>query len=227
MRESNLLYTGANQLKLIDWHHLRLLLRSNITVVVTSGSGGTGSYGIALAKAWGAKHIITATTGAAGTAYVKSLGATMVTDYTKGDIFDALADDSVDYVYDNYGEDGTADKAMRTIRSGGTYLLMPHGQCFLDNSQRPPCLSATPKAGVRQLNYATAADFSKNTLAGLDELAALFEAGTLHPVQSFPVGKNFTLAQAAEAFTFTAGSGGGGVNDHIGKVVLTCRNLTA
>jgi NADPH:quinone reductase-like Zn-dependent oxidoreductase len=129
--------------------------KTNVTVVITSGSGGTGSFGIALAKAYGATNIWTATTGDKGTAFVKGLGATLVVDYKKQDIFDALADNSVDFVYDNYGAAGTADKAMRVIRPGGTYLLMPHGACFVDNSQKPPCVAANPKPGVRQLNFAT------------------------------------------------------------------------
>lgn len=74
------------------------------------------------------------------------------------DIFDALPDDSVDIVYDNYGADGTADKAMPKIRSGGVYLLMPHGECFVSKSQKPPCLSAHPKPGVSQVNYDTGSD---------------------------------------------------------------------
>ena len=74
--------------------------RTNLTVVITAGSGGTGSVGIELAKAWGAAHIATSTTGAAGIAFVKKLGATMVTDYKVEDIFDALPNDSVDIVYD-------------------------------------------------------------------------------------------------------------------------------
>jgi hypothetical protein len=74
------------------------------------------------------------------------------------DIFDALPDNSVDIVYDNYGADGTADKAMPKIRSGGVYLLMPHGECFVSKSQKPPCLSAHPKPGVSQVNYDTGSD---------------------------------------------------------------------
>ena len=74
------------------------------------------------------------------------------------DIFDALPDDSVDIVYDNYGADGTADKAMPKIRSGGVYLLMPHGECFVSKSQKPPCLSAHLKPGVSQVNYDTGSD---------------------------------------------------------------------
>jgi NADPH:quinone reductase-like Zn-dependent oxidoreductase len=46
---------------------------TNLTVVVTAGSGGTGFVGLQMAKAWGAKHIATSTTGE-GIAFVKTLG---------------------------------------------------------------------------------------------------------------------------------------------------------
>ena len=72
---------------------------ANLTVLITAGSGGTGFIGIELAVAYGAKHVATATSGAAGIAFVRSLGATFVTDYKKVDIFDALPPDSVDVVY--------------------------------------------------------------------------------------------------------------------------------
>ena len=94
--------------------------KSNLTVLITAGAGGTGSIGIQLAKAWGASHIATAASGDASIQFVRSLGATYVTDYKKVDIFDSLPGDSVDVVYDNYGAEGTADKAMRVLRSGGT-----------------------------------------------------------------------------------------------------------
>jgi hypothetical protein len=72
----------------------------------------------------------------------------------------------VDIVYDNYGAEGTADKAMHTIREGGVYLLMPHGECYSKRTQGPPCLSANPKAGVRQVNYVTGPDFALHGLQG-------------------------------------------------------------
>jgi NADPH2:quinone reductase len=190
--------------------------KTNLSVVITAGSGGTGAVGIQFAKAWGAAHIATATTGEAGIEFVKSLGATFVTDYKKIDLFDALASDSVDIVYDNYGAEGTADKAMRVLRAGGTYLLMPHGECYVSKSQKPPCLSAHPKAGVRQLNYDTSPDFEKNALPGLDEMAGLVARGALRAT----VGKSFELADAARAFNFSAGRGEGGVSQHVGKISM-------
>lgn len=56
---------------------------ANLTVAITAGSGGTGFVAIEMAKAWGAKHIATSTSGAAGVAFVQSLGATWVNDYVR------------------------------------------------------------------------------------------------------------------------------------------------
>lgn len=47
------------------------------------------------------------------------------------------------------------------------------------NEQAPPCLSANPKEGVRQLNYATGPDFEAHGLEGLDAMAKMFDAGDL------------------------------------------------
>jgi NADPH:quinone reductase-like Zn-dependent oxidoreductase len=188
---------------------------SNLTVLITAGAGGTGFIGIELAKAWGAKHIATETTGEEGFKFVKSLGADFVVDYHVQDIFSALPDNSVDIVYDNYAKEGTADKAMRVIRPGGMYLMMPHGECYSKKTQGPPCLSANPKEGVRQLNYVTAPDF-QHALQGLNEMRDLFAAGKLSP----RIAKTFSLEDAAKAFAFSAGAGEGGVGHHYGKIAI-------
>jgi NADPH:quinone reductase-like Zn-dependent oxidoreductase len=191
--------------------------KGNLTVVITAGAGGTGSIGIQLAKAWGAAHIATSASGDASINFVKSLGATYVVDYKQVDLFGTLPDDSVDIVYDNYGAEGTADKAMHAIRPGGTYLLLPHGECFTKKTQGPPCLSANPKPGVRQLNYATGEEFEAFALEALDELAALVRSGGLRAT----VDRSFSLEDAALAFNYSAGSGAGGVSDHVGKISIT------
>ena len=55
----------------------------NLTIAITAGSGGTGFIAIEMAKAWGAKHILTSTSGVAGFSFVRSLGATWVSDYVR------------------------------------------------------------------------------------------------------------------------------------------------
>ena len=61
---------------------------------------------------------------------------------------------------------------MKVLRAGGTYLLMPHGECYEKKTQGPPCLSAYPKKGVRQLNYVTGPDFEVRRLWSCASLVA-------------------------------------------------------
>lgn len=151
--------------------------QANLTVVVTSGSGGTGFLSIQLAKALGATRVVTAAT-AAGIAFAESLGADLVIDYKKQDIFDALPDNSVDIVFDNHGAKGTADRAMPKIRSGGLYSVL-----FGNNNGT---ISRHPKAGVRQLVLKNVNASSYETL---DTLRGLFEEGQLraHVQQAFMI----------------------------------------
>ena len=81
---------------------------------------------------------------------------------------------------------------------------------------KPPCLSAHPKAGVRQLNYDTGPDFGAHALVALDELAGLVASGSLRAT----VGKTFSLEDVARAFNFSSGGGEGGVSEHVGKISL-------
>jgi len=171
----------------------------NITVAITSGQGGTGVMAIQLAKVYGAEHVVTAATGM-GIELVKSLGADLVFDYHKVEMFDALLDDSVDIVFDNLGHPGTADKAMHAIRSGGTYVLLAGGGGVV---------SKNPKPGVKQLEV-LAVDLS-NSSYGLDLLAPMFDAGSLKPI----ISKNYTLAEVPLAFTNFIGGAIGKLSIHI------------
>ena len=104
---------------------------------------GTGFTAIEIAKALGTTHVVTVTS-AEHIAWVESLGADEVYDYHNGDVFSHLADNSVDFVYDNYGAKGAAAKAMRVLRPGGWLVYLAGkdgGLCH-----RPSC---TPKAGVK------------------------------------------------------------------------------
>lgn len=161
---------------------------SNVTVVITSGTGGTGFIGIQLAKALGAARVVTSTSGAANIALAKQLGADLVTDYKVQDIFAALPDNSVDVVYDNYGSKGEADKAMRKMKAGGVYLVLPGGN--------GGTISRHPKKGVRQINFGMAKATNRSLL---DTLASLFDDGKLQP----HVFADFPLGEAAEAFALS------------------------
>ena len=168
---------------------------SNLTVVITSGSGGTGYLAVQIARALGAAKIITAATGEA-IDWMHTLGANVVVDYRLHGIFDQLEDDSVDAVFDNYAGAGTADLAMRKLRAGGTYLLLPHGGC-LGN------LSAHPKPGVKQIDFG---DVDQKRVSTLDVLANWFDAGKLRiDVGRIPgVQQVFSFGEAARAFGVVA-----------------------
>ena len=179
--------------------------RTNVTLVITSGQGGTGHLAIQMAKALGADRIITAAS-TANLEWVRSLGADVVVDYTKESLWSALPNDSVDVVYDNFGAAGSADAAMTKLRSGGA-LVMIQGT-----------LSAHPKAGTTQSKILCKA----NNYTRLDALSDMVAAGNLSVVRIFE-NKSWPLAQIGEAYdTLAAGhalgkvsvkveGGGGGV----------------
>jgi NADPH:quinone reductase-like Zn-dependent oxidoreductase len=154
--------------------------RTNVTVVVTSGQGGTGHIAVPMAKALGATTVVS-TASTANVDWVKSLGADVVVDYTQRSVWSTLPDDSVDVVYDNIGLAGNADEAMRVLRPGGA-LVMIQGD-----------LSAHPKAGVSQARLLCKA----NDYRLLDAIAAMVDAGNVTDVR---VQQAFPLAQVGEAY---------------------------
>merc|ERR1711935_132497 len=153
--------------------------KKNLTVVVTSGQGGTGFMMIQIAKALGATRVITAATGA-GIAFVKGIGADQVVDYHQQTLAEALPTDSVDIVIDNLGVPGTADQIMPAIRSGGTFLVLFGGN--------HGTISKHPKDGVNQVGFGV----EKKRRTDLDELKGLFEQGKLKARTMKPI---YTLAE--------------------------------
>jgi len=160
----------------------------NVTVVITSGSGGTGFAAIQLAKAYGATTVITATGGSANIELLKSIGADIVVDYHKQDIFSTLANNSVDVVFDNYGAVGTADKAMPSLNSdGGVFILL--------KTPKGGAVSKHPKEGVKQ--HST---FCLPSASALDELLGFYKNGKLKP----HVSNSYPLTNVSGAFAESA-----------------------
>jgi len=184
--------------------------RSNVTVVVTSGSGGTGVVAIQLAKAWGATRIVTSAS-PKHFELLRSLGATDVVDYHSASVWDVLEDESVDVVYDNYGAPGTADLSMASLKSsGGVFIFLPG---------KNGDVSKSPKAGVKQYNYGLC-DPSKHE--ELDELAALADAGKLRDVTL----ESYKLEDIREALASSfAGHAVGKIGINISAALATPRAL--
>jgi len=161
---------------------------TNQTVVITSGSGGTGFIAIQLAKQFGAVHVATATSGAANIEFCHDIGADIVTDYKKQEVWSVLNNNSVNVVYDNYGAKGTADAAMPSLTpDGGIYLLLPGGE--------DGALSKHPKAGVTQLSFGLMIP----SLARLNTIKSFFEKGELKA----HVDEIFDFDHIGDAFAFS------------------------
>jgi len=166
------------------------------TVLILGGSGGTGSAGIQLAKALGAKEIIT-TSSAANTEYVMGLGATRVIDYHSENFWEVLDAGSIDTIYDTHGGKGTGNNAMTVLKSGGYYVSIVGAL---------PTHTPSDKHANSFIN-------SDDNLDNLDLLEAIrghVEGERLR----MPLRKTYALHDILDAFTE---SGGGHVN---GKLVI-------
>jgi len=177
----------------------------DVTVLILGGSGGCGSTGIQLAKAWGATTIIT-TTSVANEPYVLRLGADRVIDYRSQNWWEVLSNGTVDVVYDTVGEAGTGDRAMSLMRRGGYFVTIAGA------------LPQKPRADIRSSTFINSATNLQNFQL-LDELRDLVDAGHLR----MPEIQTFELADILAAFDVSAAH-------HVrGKLVIqmpAARNLT-
>ena len=91
-----------------------------------SSPKGTGTTGIQLAKAFGATGTLITTTSADNFDYCKALGATRAIDYKTVNWWDqgVVDDDSLDVIYDTVGQEGTGDRAMAKLKTGGFYITI-------------------------------------------------------------------------------------------------------
>jgi len=178
--------------------------RENLTVVVTSGSGGTGVHAIQLAKAYGAKNIITSSS-PRNADLLRSLGATVVVDYHNGEIWDFLENDSVDIVYDNFGAPGTADAAMASLKHNAEFIFLPG---------KGGAISEHPKKGVRQLDFGLC---DASNYEDLDQLASFIDAGMLHAV----VPESHTLENILDVLASSV------AGHAVGKIGINISTLTS
>jgi NADPH:quinone reductase-like Zn-dependent oxidoreductase len=131
-------------------------------VLIHAGAGGVGSFAVQLAKHLGAW--VAATAGAKNAAFVKSLGADQVIDYTKGDFAGAVKD--IDLVFDLIGGD---------VRFNSFPVLKPGG--VISHISVPPMTQAPPRSDVEVKAAAV-----KYDTALLDQIAALVKSKAVQPV---------------------------------------------
>lgn len=161
-------------------------LRPGQKVLIHAGSGGLGSIAIQLAKHLGAT--VATTTSTKNVEWVKELGADVVIDYKTQDFATELRD--YDVVLDTQGGE-TLDKSFQVVKPGGRVISVagPPEPDFarefgvnwlLVQAMRALSFSVRRKAKPRSANYS----FLFMTANGdqLRELAALVDAGAIHPI---------------------------------------------
>ena len=177
-------------------------------VLILGGSGGCGTMGIQLAKAFGSAGTnVTTTTSADNFAYCKSLGADSLIDYKTTNWWDVIPDASFDVIYDTVGQDHTGDYAMKALKVGGYYVTIT-GQTAYPGKVKP---------GVHQAFFINSDTNLANTKE-LDALSALIAADKLRMPHIDGI---FALAEVAAAFKV---SEGGQVK---GKLSISVFNATA
>ncbi len=102
-------------------------------IFINGGSGGTGVYGIQVAKAVGCH--VTTTCSAANVELCKRLGADEVVDYTKGSVLEALkaTGHRFDHAVDNVGLDNKLVWHCHEFLQSGAFYVLVGGEPSLGN----------------------------------------------------------------------------------------------
>jgi NADPH:quinone reductase-like Zn-dependent oxidoreductase len=165
-------------------HYLRKAsIRPGQHVVVVGGGGSIGTFGIQLAKAYGAE--VTGVDHGTKLETMRSIGADTVIDYMREDF--TRSGRTYDVIFDVMGK----SPFSRSVRS-----LNPHGFYLLTNSNLLQKLGGlfTSVSSGRRVVF----DTSPQTAEALDELRSLIEAGKLRSV----IDRSYPLAQTAEAHRY-------------------------
>jgi NADPH:quinone reductase-like Zn-dependent oxidoreductase len=163
-------------------------VRAGHRVLVNGASGGVGTFAVQIAKSLGA-HV----TGVCSTRnldLVRSIGADEVVDYTREDFTRMRA--SYDVVLDLVGNHSPA-AYRRVLRPDGVYIAstgMPGGDVLgpLPFILRVVLSSLRGRPKMKVL-------VAKSTIADLETLARLIEAGDVTPV----IDRTYALSETAEA----------------------------
>ncbi|WP_291036580.1 NADP-dependent oxidoreductase [Herbiconiux sp.] len=182
-----------------------LVERAGVTpgqrVLIHGGAGGFGSIAIQLAKHLGA-HVATTASGS-NAEWLRELGADEVIDY-RSQAFEELLS-GYDLVIDGVGGDNLT-KSLHVLRRGGAAISIagpPDPEFARALGLNPGLrlairgLSASVRRQAKRLGVDYSFLFMRADGRQLAEIAALVEAGVLHPV----VGRVFPFAETPAALT--------------------------
>ncbi len=186
-KPSNMTYEEAAAVPYMGLSALFYLRKGNTQkghkVLINGASGSVGTYGVQLAKNFGAE--VTGICSAANVELVKSLGADKVIDYTKEDftkngqtynlIFDAVGKDSFSHCKESLKPEGIYLSTLPTLALLGQMLW-------------------TSKMGHKKALYLDATPTKKDLIF----LKELIEAGKMKAV----IDKRYPLEQMVEAHTY-------------------------
>jgi NADPH:quinone reductase-like Zn-dependent oxidoreductase len=152
------------------------------TVLIHGAAGNVGAYAVRLARQAGL-HVV-ATARSADLEYVRRLGAERVMDYRGQRFEDSLT--GVDVVLDTVGGD-TQLRSLRVLKRGGILVSI---------------VSPVPETAQREYGVRAAYFYVNVTTARLNQIAALFDSGTLVA----DVGTVLPLEEASTAHEMLAGA---------------------
>ncbi|WP_448501257.1 zinc-dependent alcohol dehydrogenase family protein [Sphingomonas sp.] len=203
----NITHLEAASLTLVGgtvWEALvsRAQLAVHETILIHGGAGGVGTVAIQLAKAMGARIITTARRD--HDAFVRSLGADEVIDYTTDDYVSAVADlthgRGVNVVFDTIGGD-TLTRSALVLSDAGRLVSI------VDIAQPQNLIDAWGK------NAAYHFVFTRQNRGKLDALTTFVERGRIRPV----IGAVLPLDRIGDAHDLLENGGSRGLR---GKVVI-------
>lgn len=170
-------------------------LQAGQHILIHGAAGGVGSYAVQLAK-WKGAYVI-GTASPRNIAFVRSLGADEVLDYTT-EPFERRVHD-VDLVLDTRGGD-VLERSLDVVARGGAIVSL----------LEQPSQERARERGIRALKISVPSPFPNSAL--LQEIAQLIEAGRVNAV----VSTTFPLHEARQAHELSqAGHGRGRIVLHI------------
>jgi NADPH:quinone reductase-like Zn-dependent oxidoreductase len=187
-------------------HHGKVKTLSSPKVIVIGASGGVGSYGVQIAKAFGA-HVIAICSGK-NAELAKKLGADQVLDYTVENSireFSIEEKDAVDIIFDTVGGDDYWDLLSSTLKPSGVYSSAvgptEHGGSqrvgFMEITRTIASIAAHKMFGSRKYQFIYSLPYED-----MDEITKLFEEGK---VKSYvPEDQVFPLKDGAKAHELIA-----------------------
>jgi NADPH:quinone reductase-like Zn-dependent oxidoreductase len=168
--------------------------REGSKVFINGGSGGTGTFGIQIAKVLGSR--VTTTCSGANVELCQSLGADEVIDYRTTDVVKHLQRQGTQYdlLVDNVGSPELYWNAHDYLKADGLYIniagtaTLTHVLNVLKVSYMPAWLGGGQRAAMFLRRNSSEGDFAK--------IAQWIAEGKLRPV----IEKVYALEEAAEAF---------------------------